>query len=169
MEGVTTNMAAHLRILEHPDFIAGRHSTRWVEDRLDFSDITPGRPSGGNAGPPMQARPVDVEVDGRRYAVRVWLPESSSSPAGAAAAAAPAAAAPARPRRPSATPAAGPGGGGKVVAPMQGTIVEVLVAVGDTVAAGQGICVLEAMKMENLVESGSAGEVAGGDVLAVIA
>src|SRR5205085_9737291 len=111
VEGVTTNVAAHLRILEHPDFIAGRHSTRWVEDRLDFSDITPGRPSGGSPGPLMQARPVDVEVDGRRYAVRVWLPESSSLPAGAAAAG-PAVAAAARPRRPSATPAAGPGGGG---------------------------------------------------------
>ena len=80
IEGVTTNMAAHLRILEHPDFIAGRHSTRWVEDRLDFSDIPPGPPSGGRPGPPMQARPVDVEVDGRRYEVKVWLPESAAGP-----------------------------------------------------------------------------------------
>ena len=66
------------------------------------------------------------------------------------------------------------------MAPMQGTIVEVLVAVGDTVAVGQGVCVLEAMKMENLVETEWAGEVTevrvvvgdnvgGGDVLAVIA
>ena len=62
---------------------------------------------------------------------------------------------------------------------MQGTIVEVLVAVGDTVDAGQGICLLEAMKMENLVETERAGRVTevrvvpgdnvgGGDVLAVI-
>jgi len=62
---------------------------------------------------------------------------------------------------------------------MQGTIVEVLGAGGDTVAAGQGICLLEAMKMENLVETGQAGRVTevrvvpgdsvgGGEVLAVI-
>ncbi|MEA2972418.1 MAG: acetyl-CoA/propionyl-CoA carboxylase, biotin carboxylase, biotin carboxyl carrier protein, partial [Actinomycetota bacterium] len=173
IEGVTTNMAAHLRILEHPDFIAGDHSTRWVEDRLDFSDIVPGRPAGGDQAPAMQARPVDVEVDGRRYAVRVWLPESAPSASTAVSAAAPA-----RPRRPGSTPSAS-AGGGKVVAPMQGTIVEVLVAVGDTVAVGQGVCVLEAMKMENLVESEWAGHVAevrvvvgdnvgAGDVLAVI-
>ena len=63
---------------------------------------------------------------------------------------------------------------------MQGTIVEVLVAVGDTVEVGQGVCVLEAMKMENLVEAERSGQVAevrvvpgdnvgAGDVLAVIA
>ncbi len=60
IEGVTTNMAAHLRILEHPDFVAGTHSTRWVEDRLDFSDIPPGPPS-GRAG--VGARPTSA---GRR-------------------------------------------------------------------------------------------------------
>jgi acetyl-CoA/propionyl-CoA carboxylase, biotin carboxylase, biotin carboxyl carrier protein len=177
IEGVTTNMAAHLRILEHADFVAGRHSTRWVEDRLDFSDIPPGPPSGGRPGLPMQARPVDVEVDGRRYEVKVWLPESA---AGAGAGAGSGSAAP-KARRPGA-PGAGPApsaGGGRVVAPMQGTIVEVLVAVGDTVTAGQGICVLEAMKMENLVECPGAGRVTevrivpgdnvgGGEVLAVI-
>ncbi len=175
IEGVTTNMAAHLRILEHADFITGDHSTRWVEDRLDFSDIPPGPPAGGRDRPSMKARPVDVEVEGRRYEVRVWLPESTGGGAGAGSPA------PA-PRRPSASAAGGAApaaGGGRVVAPMQGTIVEVLVTVGETVAAGQGICVLEAMKMENLVASERAGQVAevrvvagdnvgAGDVLAVI-
>jgi acetyl-CoA/propionyl-CoA carboxylase biotin carboxyl carrier protein len=62
---------------------------------------------------------------------------------------------------------------------MQGTIVKVLVAVGDTVEVGQTICVLEAMKMENNVNAEKAGTVkevrvkAGesvgpGDVIAVI-
>ncbi|MXV89994.1 MAG: biotin/lipoyl-binding protein, partial [Acidimicrobiia bacterium] len=41
------------------------------------------------------------------------------------------------------------GGGGEVRTPMQGTVVKVLVAVGDTVAAGDPVVVLEAMKMEN--------------------
>jgi biotin carboxyl carrier protein len=42
---------------------------------------------------------------------------------------------------------------------MQGTIVKVLVAVGDQVEAGQAVCVLEAMKMENQINADVAGEV----------
>jgi acetyl-CoA/propionyl-CoA carboxylase biotin carboxyl carrier protein len=42
---------------------------------------------------------------------------------------------------------------------MQGTIIKVLVAVGDEVEAGQPVCVLEAMKMENNIAAGKAGTV----------
>ena len=42
---------------------------------------------------------------------------------------------------------------------MQGTIIEVLVGVGDVVAPGQAVCVLEAMKMENQVDAERAGTV----------
>jgi biotin carboxyl carrier protein len=66
-----------------------------------------------------------------------------------------------------------------VVAPMPGKIVRLLVAVGDTVAAGQGLLVIEAMKMQNEVKSPKAGVVvalearegataAAGETLAVI-
>jgi biotin carboxyl carrier protein len=66
-----------------------------------------------------------------------------------------------------------------VVAPMPGKIVRLLVAVGDTVAAGQGLLVVEAMKMQNEVKAPKAGRVvslaaregataAAGDVLAII-
>jgi len=62
---------------------------------------------------------------------------------------------------------------------MQGTIVKISVAVGDTVEAGDPIVVLEAMKMENNVVAERAGtvteirvsegdSVGGGDVVAVI-
>ncbi len=70
----------------------------------------------------------------------------------AAAAAAPAAA----------TPAASPAGdvsGNNVVAPMPGLIMKVLVKVGDTVTAGQKVMTMEAMKMENDINSGTAGTV----------
>jgi acetyl-CoA/propionyl-CoA carboxylase biotin carboxyl carrier protein len=170
IEGVATNIDAHLRILEHPDFVENRHSTRWVEERLDFSDMAS---SGAGAGPRPEGetpRDVTVEVDGRRYEVRVWLPESAT--AGVATPAP-------RPRGGAAASAAGPAGGGRVIAPMQGTIIEVSVAVGDAVSVGQALCVLEAMKMENAVDAERAGtvtevhvspgdNVSAGDVLFVL-
>ncbi|MFM7308060.1 MAG: biotin/lipoyl-containing protein, partial [Actinomycetota bacterium] len=69
---------------------------------------------------------------------------------------------------------------GSVVAPMQGTIVKVLVEVGQHVKAGDPVVVLEAMKMENQLKADKAGavtsvnvkpgdKVGSGDVLVVIA
>src|SRR5439155_1251216 len=67
----------------------------------------------------------------------------------------------------------------QVRVPMQGTILKVLVAVGDAVEMGQAVCVLEAMKMENQITAEKAGTIAeikvsvgdtvsAGDVVAVI-
>ena len=64
--------------------------------------------------------------------------------------------------RPAAAPAAAPAGdvsGNNVVAPMPGLIMKVLVKVGDTVTAGQKVMTMEAMKMENDINSGTAGTV----------
>jgi len=66
-----------------------------------------------------------------------------------------------------------------VAAPMPGKIVRLLVAEGDSVAAGQGLLVMEAMKMQNEMKAPKAGRVvsltaregatvAAGDVLAAI-
>jgi acetyl-CoA/propionyl-CoA carboxylase biotin carboxyl carrier protein len=151
VEGVATNVPAHLAILEHPDFVAGAHSTRWVDETLDLSGVT-STPGGGPppSAPEAVGRDVDVEVEGRRYRVRLWAPEEHAGP--------PAAPAPrARRHGPSAAAGAGPG---RITVPMQGTIVEVLVEVGDEVVAGQAVCVLEAMKMENLVSADRTGSVA---------
>ena len=68
---------------------------------------------------------------------------------------------------------------GSLLAPMPGTVVAVAVAVGDRVAAGQPVLVLEAMKMQHTVSAPSAGvvteidveagaQVAAGEVLAVV-
>lgn len=54
---------------------------------------------------------------------------------------------------------AGPSGPAPVIAPMPGLIVRVNVKVGDRVEAGQGIVVMEAMKMENELRAVSAGMV----------
>jgi pyruvate carboxylase subunit B len=53
----------------------------------------------------------------------------------------------------------GPSGPAPLVAPMPGMIVRVAVQVGDAVQAGQGLVVMEAMKMENELRAASAGTV----------
>ncbi|MEX2658834.1 MAG: acetyl-CoA carboxylase biotin carboxylase subunit [Acidimicrobiales bacterium] len=175
VEGVATTAPAHKAILSHPDFIAAEHSTKWVEERLDLSSVA--APAPAPAAPteegeePRVRRQVDVEVDGRRYSVAMWVPESAPVAAGGAAA-----------RRSRPKPADSGGGGaaaGQVTAPMQGTIVKVLVAVGDEVEIGTPVVVLEAMKMENQITAEKAGTVASvscepgqsvgaGDVMLVI-
>jgi acetyl-CoA/propionyl-CoA carboxylase, biotin carboxylase, biotin carboxyl carrier protein len=150
--GVATTVPADIAILEHPDFIAVRHSTNWVETTLDLSGISSAPPNPPPDSPELVARDVDVEVSGRRYSVRLWLPEAAAAPAGGPKPAA-------RPRGARAGAAAG-GGSGQVTVPMQGTIVKVLVAVGDAVEVGQTVCVLEAMKMENNITAETAGTVA---------
>jgi acetyl-CoA/propionyl-CoA carboxylase biotin carboxyl carrier protein len=187
IEGVPTTIPAQLAVLEHPDFVAARHDTNWVERDLDFSTLAPAATAAPATAAAASAstdgrvrRNVDVEVDGRRYKVSVWVPDAV--PAGPPAAAStlggrpvPAAG---RPRPRPATAAARPSSG-TVLAPMQGTVVAVVAAVGDSVQVGQTICVLEAMKMENNVTAEAAGTVrelhvaagdtvSAGDVLAVV-
>jgi acetyl-CoA/propionyl-CoA carboxylase biotin carboxyl carrier protein len=175
VEGVATTIPADLAILRHADFAAGQHSTKWVEDTLDLSSVSsaPGAPSGDDDGAPKVQRDVDVEVNGKRFSVRMWVPDV---PVAAGAAAAPAGGV--RPRR-AAGAGASAAGSGKVTVPMQGTIVKVLVEVGQSVEAGQAVCVLEAMKMENNIAADKAGtvtevkvtvgqSVGSGDVVVVI-
>jgi acetyl-CoA/propionyl-CoA carboxylase, biotin carboxylase, biotin carboxyl carrier protein len=156
--GIATTIPADEAILRHPDFVAAEHSTKWVEERLDLSGTVaaPAAVAEDSEAPePKVRRDVDVEVNGRRFGVTVWVPESQ-----AAAAAAPAGGdkVAARPRR-SAGASAAAAGSGSVTVPMQGTIVKVLVSVGDTVEEGQTVCVLEAMKMENNIAADKAGTV----------
>lgn len=94
-----------------------------------------------------------ITVNGNAYDVTV---EEN----GAGAASAPAAAAPkAAPAAPKAAPKAAAAGGTPINAPMRGTIVEVKVKVGDKVANGTVVAVLEAMKMENDIVSDKDGVV----------
>ena len=62
-------------------------------------------------------------------------------------------------RSASATGASASGGDGKITVPMQGTIVKIQVAVGDTVQSGDILLVLEAMKMENVIKSDQDGTI----------
>jgi acetyl-CoA/propionyl-CoA carboxylase biotin carboxyl carrier protein len=170
VEGIATTAAAHQAILANPEFQAAEHSTKWVEERLDLSAVT-GRAAAGEAAAGRATATgeesastksdIDVEVDGRRFAVRVWLPEGVTMTQQPAAQAATAAGVASRPRRPAAAKGGGgaAAGAGSITVPMQGTIVKVLVAEGDAVEVGQPVCVLEAMKMENNINAERSGTV----------
>jgi len=92
-------------------------------------------------------RRFNISVNGNSYDVAVEEVGASVTSAPAPAAA-PAAAPSAPATKPAAKPVAATAGT-KVVSPMPGTIVNVNVAVGDTVKEGQVVMILEAMKMEN--------------------
>jgi acetyl-CoA/propionyl-CoA carboxylase biotin carboxyl carrier protein len=181
IEGIKTTLPADLAILAHPDFQAGEHSTKWVEDVLDLSGVgvepAPTPAAEGEEPEEKVRRDVDVEVNGKRFSVSMWVPASAAAPVAVAGGAGAAAAA--RPRRKSGGSGQAAAGSGSVTVPMQGTIVKVTVEVGDEVATGQTVCLLEAMKMENAitadkdgtvkeikVEAGQA--VSAGDVVLVI-
>ena len=158
--GVHTTIPADIAILEHPDFGAVEHSTKWVEDVLDLSGLVsskgdaPAPLPGEDDEPAKVRRTVDVEVNGKKFAVAMWVPDT---PVVAVAAGSGGAKAP-RAKRSASGGGAG-SGSGSVAVPMQGPIVKVLVAEGDAVEAGQTVVVLEAMKMENNIAAEKSGTV----------
>ena len=174
VEGIATTIPADIAILEHPDFAAVTHSTKWVEEVLDLSHIgtAPIVPASTDDEAPLVQRNTTVEVNGRRFDVKIWVPESTGV-------AAPSAKAKKTPRSASGSGGGAGSGSGQVAVPMQGTIVKVLVEVGQAVEAGQSVVVLEAMKMENQIEADKSGTikavnvkpgdtVGAGDVVVVI-
>jgi acetyl-CoA/propionyl-CoA carboxylase biotin carboxyl carrier protein len=168
VEGIFTTISADLAILSHPDFRAVKHSTKWVEESLDLSRLvsTTGASQLNEDG--LVERSTIVEVNGKRFDVKMWVPEITTGVLGKAK------------KAPRAGGSAGAAiGSGDVVAPMQGTIVKVIATVGQSVKVGDAIVVLEAMKMENQIiaeKSGTvskinvkAGDIVGaGDILVVI-
>lgn len=155
IEGIATTIPADIAILEHPDFMAGTHSTKWVEDTLDLTGVKANATASDEDGEAKVQRDVDVEVNGKRFAVKVFVPESQAGAVVAGGAAKSAA----RPRRGGGAGGGAGGGSGAVAVPMQGTIVKVLVEVGQEVEAGATVCVLEAMKMENNITADKSGTV----------
>lgn len=107
---------------------------------------------GATAKVAVNGNDYDVAIEYKGGEPVAFTPAAPRPAAKAAVAAAPAAAAPA------AAPA-GDVSGTPVVAPMPGLIMKVLVKVGDTVTAGQKVMTMEAMKMENDINTGTAGTV----------
>ncbi|GDX18365.1 acetyl-/propionyl-CoA carboxylase subunit alpha [Actinomycetes bacterium] len=169
IEGLHTTIEADLAILRHPDFAATKHSTKWVEEKLDLSKLvsTTGETQQNSEG--LVEKSTVVEVNGKRFDVKVWVPPVGGT-------------APTAQKTRSASRGASQSAGaasGTITAPMQGTVIKVLVTEGQTVAQGDAVLVLEAMKMENQIQADKAGTVSkinckagdtvgSGDVLLVI-
>ena len=130
IEGVATTIPAHLALLEAPEFVDGSYTTRTVEEG-DIIELKP--PPGGGVTEEAPGGPV-LLVEGTT--ARLW-----------------------HPAMPIGTAAAGAAASGAVVAPMHGTILEVLAKEGDQVEAGAAVAVLEAMKMETRVAAPMSGRV----------
>jgi acetyl-CoA/propionyl-CoA carboxylase biotin carboxyl carrier protein len=151
VEGVTTLVGFHRALLSHPCFVEATTCHGLVESaelaeqsqRLSHQATTVMRTSDGR----LRERVVELELDGRRYDVKLLEPEPPHAEL-------------ARRRRERT------GGGGQhaaakeaVISPMQGTVLAVEVSEGDEVSAGQVICVVEAMKMENEITAHRRGTV----------
>jgi len=148
--GVKTLVGFHRALLSHPCFRAGETCHGVVESaelaaRAEELSPDAAAPVPAAAGATVE-RVTFAEVDGRRVEVKVHVPEPPYREL-------------ARRRRERAAHG-GAGASGAIVSPMQGTVLDVKVAAGDTVEAGQVICVIEAMKMENEVTAVVAGTVA---------
>jgi acetyl-CoA/propionyl-CoA carboxylase biotin carboxyl carrier protein len=173
--GLPTVIPFHRVVLEDPAFIATKAEdfavhTRWIETEF-AAEIEPwdGTIEDGFDQGELY-RTVVVEVEGRRLKVGV--------PAGIFAAGQNASLGKA-PKR-AITRLAGAGSAeGTISSPMQATVVKVLVSPGDSVVAGDLICVLEAMKMEQPIMAPKDGTVesvgvnvgdsiTGGHIIAVV-
>jgi acetyl-CoA/propionyl-CoA carboxylase biotin carboxyl carrier protein len=153
VEGVATLVGFHKALLRHPCFVEATTCHDLVESeelakeaaQLSHKATTVRHAPDGQ----LRSSLLEVELDGRRYEVNLLRPEPPHAEL-------------ARRRKDRA------GGGGHhaaakeaVVSPMQGTVLAVEVAEGDEVRAGQVICVVEAMKMENEITAHRRGTVTG--------
>jgi acetyl-CoA/propionyl-CoA carboxylase biotin carboxyl carrier protein len=153
ISGVKTLLGFHRALLEHPCFSAGETCRGVTEskelaeraDQLSHPTTSVVAQSDGR----VRERRIEAEVEGRRFDVRVLTPEPPHAELAR--------------RRRDRDSQQGRHGAARdaIVTPMQGTVLAVEVSDGDEVKAGQVVCVVEAMKMENEITSPRAGTVSG--------
>jgi len=151
--GVTTLIGFHRALLRHPCFVDGATCHGIVESELLAQQAEllsrGGTERAATLDGRLRERVVPVELDGRRFDVRVLVPEPPHVEL-------------ARRRHERVTAkVAGAAVRDAIVSPMQGTVLDVRVADGDQVSAGQVICIVEAMKMENEIGAHRDGVVTG--------
>ncbi len=145
VEGIATTLPFHRALLEDEVFLSGSYTTGFVAERLAGFEIEASPVGRVDGAPGKEGREVEVEVNGKLFRVRVYEKVRGERE---------------RPRRKAEVVRRAAMGGGAVVAPMQGTIVKVLVGEGQEVVADEAVCVLEAMKMESEIRAQISGRVA---------
>ena len=153
IEGMPTVIPFHRVVLDDPAFAPAEGGefkvhTRWIE--TEFNNAIPmysGAPGTVDSDEDERTTVV-VEVNGKR--LEVSLPDLGGGAKPAA-----------KTRKSRSARSAAKGGGDELTSPMQGTIVKVAASDGDTVAEGDLILVLEAMKMEQPITAHKAGKVSG--------
>jgi acetyl-CoA/propionyl-CoA carboxylase biotin carboxyl carrier protein len=146
--GPKTLLGFHKALLEHECFVRGETCHGLVESEELAARAAELEPAAAVAATNGRAteRVRSVEVDGRRFDVRFFEPEQPWRELAR--------------RRAERVRAGGVAGIDAIVSPMQGTVLSVAVADGDTVEAGRVLCIVEAMKMENEVRAPHGGVVA---------
>jgi acetyl-CoA/propionyl-CoA carboxylase, biotin carboxylase, biotin carboxyl carrier protein len=153
IDGVTTLVGFHRALLEHPCFVSDGACHAVVESKeladraKELSHEATTLPGPADVTGSLRERRVQAELDGRRFDLKLLVPEPPHAELAR--------------RRKERTRAGGAHGAAKdaVVSPMQGTVLAVEVAEGDEVEAGQVVCIVEAMKMENEIAAHRAGRI----------
>ncbi|MCP2325465.1 acetyl-CoA/propionyl-CoA carboxylase biotin carboxyl carrier protein [Hamadaea flava] len=155
VEGMATVLPFHRRIVRDPAFTGEPFTvhTRWIETEW-ANTVEPFTAAAGVETSADERTTVVVEVDGKRLEVRLPAGLGSVAPASGGAKAA-------RKRGGAKQGQTAAAGGDSLLAPMQGTIVKIVVADGDEVAEGDPVVVLEAMKMEQPLTAHKAGKISG--------
>lgn len=192
LEGVVTIVPFHRLMLDDERFVAGTHTTKYLDEELDEALVADAQEkwgtessASGDDDEEVSEREFTVEVNGKRFEVEleergapaIPVPEGGMGGAGGSGGEQ-------RPPQAKSDDGSDDGvdiaeGGEAIEAEMQGTILSVDVDEGDEVAAGDVVCVLEAMKMENdvvaerggtvvSVHAGEGDSVDMGDVLIVL-
>ncbi|GAA4395256.1 biotin carboxylase N-terminal domain-containing protein [Brevibacterium sp. NPDC049920] len=151
IEGVRTLIPLHRRLVDEPAFTEDfTVSTHWLQSTYMPQFDTPEEPMSVHTQPAEDVIDIVVEVEGHRMTVKV--PAELARPAAPGSATRRGGLRRRGSRREDDSP--------RLTAPMQGTIVSVEVAAGDTVEAGQRLAVIEAMKMEQPLTATHAATVA---------
>ncbi len=156
VDGMPTVIPFHRAVVDDPAYVGDGKTfgvyTSWIETEFD-NTIPPYAGDGAEPDEVAERQRVTVEVGGKR--LEVVLPAGMSSLGGLAAGGGGAK----KPKRKAGGKAGAAASGDAVTSPMQGTIVKVAVEEGQTLAEGDVVVVLEAMKMEQPLKAHKAGTV----------
>jgi acetyl-CoA/propionyl-CoA/long-chain acyl-CoA carboxylase, biotin carboxylase, biotin carboxyl carrier protein len=161
VDGMPTVIPFHSRVVDDAAYIGDGTTfgvyTSWIETAFD--NTIPPYAADLATAEPADRQVVTVEVGGKRLSVS--LPADLGSTGSATGSVVGGNAAGKRPGRRATKSSAAAAGGDALTAPMQGTIVKLAVEDGQSIAAGDLVVVLEAMKMEQPINAHKAGTVTG--------